>query len=123
MNKLSQFIKLSLITMLVMLFIVAGQVNVFANPISWTNQYEADVLPQNATPAWERNVLGTSYIEEINPTGILHLKNNITGSGMVSYQRETGLITSTLLSLNLWIKTSELYPRIWGCKLPIHTFL
>ena len=47
--------------------------------LGWDILYTAAALPQNSTPAWTSNVIG-SPTAEISPAGILHLVNTALGA-------------------------------------------
>jgi len=45
----------------------------------WTTQYEANELPDAATPAWTKSPSFDATTEEISPAGYLHLVSNTDG--------------------------------------------
>lgn len=51
--------------------------------VNWTVKYEANELPEEATPAWTGGGLGPGEGEEISPAGYLHLE---TEEGSKFYQ-------------------------------------
>ena len=63
---------------------------VIYQPDVWTVQYEANELPEDATPAWTKT--GTLDTEEINPAGYLHLVEN---TGYTGYTQDTSFDTDT----------------------------
>lgn len=60
-------------------------------------------------------------IREIFEYISLHLFNDIAAVRLMNAVETS--ITSTLLTLKLWIKSLKLHPSIRSCKLPVYTLL
>lgn len=76
--------------------------------MSWTVQYEANELPENATPAWtdayEPDPLVASIVE-INPVGILHTSGLVVDGEVVRWIRnESGISTAVGVTVETKIK-------------------
>ena len=68
----------------------------------WKAKYEANELPDAATPAWTKENFNADT-EEISPAGFLHLISNVDGS-VEYYRTESGLDNSTGTTIEARVK-------------------
>lgn len=63
---------------------------------SWTTKYEANALPENATPAWTKTGVESASTFEISPSGYFHAVVPATETTNIDYLYNPGAIDATI---------------------------